>query len=219
MRKLLLVLLALSLMAILVPAQDDAPLFQVNGGWLYNRYGSLNMYKGFDVGFTYWMNNYFGITGDFSGNYANYPDYYGQQLAPDKLDFYNYLFGIKLASWDNENFVPFTHFLLGAGSSITKYPAQGGGIMSHTETAFAYAIGGGVISGYPTHLVSPVHARLRRSDRRQQSATRCESPSGSYSASVNGKRSVFPGSSNRGVPVLQITPPRSYIVLSSIFSC
>jgi opacity protein-like surface antigen len=114
-----------------VVCAQDAPRFQLHGGYAYLRSGGLNFGAGWDIGFSYYFNDYLALEADVSGHYR------------DNFDFYNFLIGPKLAFWENENYVPFTHFLVGAGQA--QYDVfVNGQTLSTSNAEFAYLFGGGV---------------------------------------------------------------------------
>ena len=124
--------LFLLVMLLAVPAfAQDYPKAELFGGYSYLR---VNPGSGADgINTNGWMaavtgniNNWFGITGQFSGHYG---DAFGTSGH-----IYSYLFGPRIASHSNEKWTPYAHFLFGG--------ATGGG-SGVSESAFAMDFGGG----------------------------------------------------------------------------
>lgn len=149
MRKLLFAGILILAMSGLALAQDF-PKYELFGGYSYLRSdmgnttswmgsywnsdgaaGSTNGH-GFEIAFTYNLNKWFGIKGDFSTHFStmnldskdsyaySYPDdyYYGytrtyEQMGSAEMRQYTYLFGPEFSLRKYEKFRPFAHFLVG----------------------------------------------------------------------------------------------------------
>ncbi|MBN2431322.1 MAG: outer membrane beta-barrel protein [Acidobacteria bacterium] len=118
---------------------QDAPRFQFHGGYAYMRSEGVNFGAGWDIGLSYYFNNYLAVEADISGHYR------------DNFEFYNFFIGPKLAFWENEDYVPFTHFLVGAGQAQFDL-LVGGQTLSTSSAEFAFLIGGGVDIRLTDHI-------------------------------------------------------------------
>ncbi len=130
MRKLI-GLLALFLLAALPALAQDNSKLDVFGGYSYMRVNpgggvsGLNT-NGWEAQATGNLNHWLGVTADFDGHY-------GDAFGIGGHD-YNFLFGPTL-SYRTEKLTPFGHVLFGASHA---------GAAGFSDTAFAWAIGGGV---------------------------------------------------------------------------
>jgi hypothetical protein len=115
-----------------VPAiAQDAPKAVFFGGYSYLRINpgsgldGINA-NGWNASLTGNFNDWFGVTGQFTGHYA----------SPSGVDtnVHSYMFGPRIASHTNEKWTPFAHFLFGGAR------AGGAGL---SENAFAMDFGGG----------------------------------------------------------------------------
>lgn len=141
MRKLMLVPAMLLLFAGLSVAQESVPAFDVFGGYSYfNPDGSGLNGHGWEGAGTLNLNDWFGVTADFSGHYASEEI----SIINSSVDTttYTYLFGPTL-SHRTPKFTPFAHFLFG-GARVKASTTIFGASVSTTDTAFAGAFGGGV---------------------------------------------------------------------------
>jgi len=132
MHKLLfLTVCTLVLMSPAVRADDDSKVW-IHGGYAYLNEQQLGLdMHGWSGGVTYWVNDFIGVGGDFSGSYGS------------DVQYYNILFGVTLASRRNEKYIPFTHFLLGVGQAQQDW-LLGGQELGTSTAEFAFALGGGV---------------------------------------------------------------------------
>ena|SRR5712691_5085966 len=135
MKKLIFLLVALSVFAIPSPAQSvDASLsysyFRLGGS------GGINQ-NGVSGSVAYNPNRWLGIVGDFGG-------YHASPLGVS-VNTYTYLFGPRLTLRNPSKINPFAQALFG-GSRITV--GSGGG----SNNQFAYSFGGGVDIGMLPHL-------------------------------------------------------------------
>lgn len=123
MQKFVVLIVFLGLLSLPLMAQE--PKVEVFGGYQYlhlgGDFGSVNA-NGWDASLTGYLNNYFGVTGDFSGSYSN-----GSHV-------YSYSGGPVLAYREGK-VNPFVHVLVGGATF-------GGG--STSVNAFSMAFGGGV---------------------------------------------------------------------------
>lgn len=124
------IILLLWLASLSVVAQDF-PKAEVFGGYQYSRQNSTNL-NGWNGSLTGNYNQWFGLTGDFSGAYH----------SEGGVDFrsYTYTFGPTLASRSNEKFTPFGHALFGG----FHQSADANGSSLGTANGFAMIFGGGV---------------------------------------------------------------------------
>jgi hypothetical protein len=99
--------------------------------------------NGWTVAGTYNVTNYFGVTAEFSGQYAG--DFLGvNRFTPDpgyRTHVHNFLFGPTLTYRKSTKITPFAHILVGDshGTIQAEFPFP-----SATRDAFALAAGGGV---------------------------------------------------------------------------
>jgi len=130
MRKSAALFLLVLLLAVPAMAQNT-PKAELFGGYSYLR---VNPGSGLDgINAHGWIasltgnaNDWFGVTGQFTGHYG---DIFGASG-----NMYTYMFGPRIASHSNEKWTPYVHFLFGGAR------ASGGGL---SETAFAMDFGGG----------------------------------------------------------------------------
>jgi len=138
MRKVLLAVMVILLVPLAVPAQD-APKAEVSGGFSYLRsveLSSFNLY-GWNAGFAGNMNRWFGVVGDFGGNYASPgTGIFGSQGVSVKA--HTFMFGPRFSYRGDGKLTMFTHALFGAARG-----SAGGFGVSAGDTAFAMALGGG----------------------------------------------------------------------------
>ena len=107
----------------LIAVAQEYPKAEIFGGYSYLRGEDLNAnFSGFNVSATGNFNNWFGVTGDFSGHY--------------KYDFkiHSFLFGPKFSFRGNDRVTPYLHTLIGA-VTLGEY---------RSNTVFGWASGGGV---------------------------------------------------------------------------
>jgi len=136
MRKSLAVVAVIALFAIPMLAQDH-PKADIFGGYQYTRINpgggaSGENFNGWNAAVTGWVNNYLGVTGDFSGAYKS--------IGGTAIRQYTFMFGPTIASHANEKFTPFAHVLLGGAHCTT----DAGACFATSNTAFALAFGGGL---------------------------------------------------------------------------
>ena len=121
----LLLLFSLSAMA------ADNPKAEFFGGYQYSHLEGGTSANGWNFALSGNLNNWFGVTADFSGVYAS--------VLGVGVHNYTYTFGPTLSLRENKSYTPFVHALFG-GDSAT---ASSGGV-SVTGSGFATLIGGGV---------------------------------------------------------------------------
>jgi len=127
MKKFVVLIVFLGLLSLPLMAQE--PKVEVFGGYQYlylgGDLGGLNT-NGWDASLTGYLNNYFGVTGDFSGSYKS--------VAGVSAHVYSYSGGPVLAYREGK-VNPFVHVLVGgatfggAGTSVNAFSmAFGGGV-------------------------------------------------------------------------------------------
>ena len=125
MKKLLVAVALLSLFSFPVFAQDDAPAFEVFGGYSFiNDYNAGETGHGFAAALEGNATNTFGIVGEFG-----FYDFDGGSV-------YSYMFGPRFG-YRAEKFRPFAHILFGG---VTLSPDE----ESANENYFSMAFGGGI---------------------------------------------------------------------------
>jgi opacity protein-like surface antigen len=134
MKKLILAFAAIILLTVGAFGQTDSSKFDFFAGYSYLHVGDAgdeaNIPMGFELQGTGYFNKNFGITGDFSGHYKS--------IAGVDANIHNFLFGPTFRA-DLGRAKPFGHFLAGGERAGVGFA---GGTAS--DTAFAYALGGGV---------------------------------------------------------------------------
>jgi hypothetical protein len=118
----------------------DYPKAEVFGGYQYTRLeGGVNA-NGWNVAVTGNLNNWFGVTGDFSGAYA----------SVDSVDLknYTYTFGPVVSLRANRAFTPFAHALVGGLHTTASVSGLGEG----STSGLAVLAGGGVDVNVNPHL-------------------------------------------------------------------
>lgn len=142
MRRVFLLAMFVALCAALVSAQDY-PKGEVFGGYQYMHsdiFGTGFNFNGWNASATANVNNWFGVTGDFSGNYKN--------ESGGSLKVHTYMFGPTLTARHNERLQPFVHVLFGG----VHASASAGGFGSASTNGFAMAAGGGVDGVVNNHI-------------------------------------------------------------------
>jgi opacity protein-like surface antigen len=125
----ILILLSISVFALPVRAQDEAPKAELYGGYDYARVNALGTSFNFNGGsgqFAYNANNWLGIVGDLGGYYTS--NGFGSGL-------FSYLFGPRIDFRAHGKVTPFAQILFGGTRTIDISPSQ---------NAFAMTVGGGV---------------------------------------------------------------------------
>jgi len=132
MKTFLSVIVVLGLLSLPLVAQD-LPKAEVFGGYQYLHLGGdftgLNT-NGWDASVTGYFNNYFGITGDFSGAYKT--------ISGVSAHVYTYSGGPVLAYREGK-VNPFVHVLLGGATFGAGYAGASG-----SKSGFTTMFGGGV---------------------------------------------------------------------------
>jgi opacity protein-like surface antigen len=150
MKRISLLALLLALCTVPVFAQNY-PKAEVFGGYQYLRAESADVvtagsanFNGWDASATVNMNKWFGVEGDFSGNYktqgVNVPLVGNLNFS---LRDYTYMFGPVVKARQNERFEPFVHALFG-GNHLTARGSLGPVNASVSANGYAMAVGGGV---------------------------------------------------------------------------
>src|SRR5882724_5091641 len=139
--------LAVLIFATVLPLQllaEDAPRAEVFGGFQYYRANTgtdvtdldhFNL-NGWNASLSGYFNRYLGVTADFSGAYGS-PEFLG---VPIHTKFHTFMFGPVLRLPNPTHLTPFVHALGGAAVSS----ADASGIIGGSDTAAAWAVGGGV---------------------------------------------------------------------------
>jgi opacity protein-like surface antigen len=141
MRKFLMVSAMVLVFAGLSAAQDTVPSFDLFGGYSYfnNDGGDVNGH-GWEGAGTFHLNDWLGVTADFSGHYG------GEEISliSSSVDnnTHTFLFG-PTVSYRGPKVTPFAHFLLGGARTSSEITIFGVST-SASDTAFAMAFGGGV---------------------------------------------------------------------------
>ena len=137
MQKLVVLIVFLGLLALPLMAQKA----EVFGGYQYLRLGSDNSdngigdaisFNGWDASVTGYFNKYFGVTGDFSGNYAT--------VHGANVHIYSYTGG-PVVGFRKGPVNPFVHVLLG-GAHVGA--SNCGGCVDCSKNGFTTLFGGGV---------------------------------------------------------------------------
>lgn len=118
-------LLLLGLFAALPMAAQDTPKAEVFAGYSYIRSDGAN-FRGWNASVAGNVNDWFGLVGDFSGNY----------LPQANAHIYTYTFGPRFSYRKHARVTPFFHTLVGGA----RIGVSGAG----SESGFAANIGGGV---------------------------------------------------------------------------
>jgi hypothetical protein len=126
--------LLLGMFSLAASAQEmgtSTPKAEIFGGYQYTRFdGGMNA-NGWDTAVTGNLNNWFGVTGDFSGAYKS--------QSGASFSNYTYTFGPVVSLRRNPAFTPFAHFLLGGFRDSVSL-----GSASASDSGLAMMFGGGV---------------------------------------------------------------------------
>jgi opacity protein-like surface antigen len=139
-RKLIAVGCFLALFSLVAIAQEGSyPKSEVFAGYQYTRMEGTNA-NGYNFAFNGNFNEWFGITGDFSGAYR----------SEGGISFHNYTytFGPVISLRTNKAFTPFAHALIGGDHAS----ASATGFGSATGNGFAMMAGGGVDFNINPHM-------------------------------------------------------------------
>jgi Outer membrane protein beta-barrel domain len=138
-----LVLLVVFLGLLLLPAMAaDTPKAEVFGGYQYTRVnveGTGFNFNGWNASLTGNVNNWFGVTGDFSGAYKT--------ESGVSVKVYTYTFGPTVSLNHEGKVNPFVHALFGGAHLSASLEGTGGG-----TNGFAMEMGGGVDAKLSPHL-------------------------------------------------------------------
>lgn len=118
-------LFLLILLATLSAAAQDTPKAEVYAGYSYIRSGGEN-FRGWNASVAGNLNDWFGLVGDFSGNY----------LPQANAHIYTYTFGPQLTYRKHSRVTPFFHALVGGA----RIGVSGAG----SDSGFAANVGGGI---------------------------------------------------------------------------
>lgn len=132
-RKLIVVACMLGLFSLSAMAAEhpDYPKAELFGGYQYSHLEGGTGANGWNFALNGNLNNWFGVTADFSGAYAS--------VSGVSIHNYTYTFGPTLALRQNKSYTPFVHALLGGDSMSASF----GGV-SGTGSGFATLLGGGL---------------------------------------------------------------------------
>ena len=140
MQKFIVLIVFLGLLTLPLMAQDRVEVF---GGYQYLRLGSDNSnngtgnaisFNGWDTSVTGYFNKYFGVTGDFSGNYAT--------VNGANVHIYSYTGG-PVVGFREGRVNPFVHVLFG-GAHVSVSESAQGATVSVSKNGFTTLFGGGV---------------------------------------------------------------------------
>ncbi len=147
-------------------AAQETPKLEVFGGYSYLRQNVAGMsfnLNGWNTSIAGNVTPWLGLVADFSGHYAS-------PFGVRKSGFAA-LFGPRVSYRKQARATPFAHALFGAvhGISgviaITPVPGGPGGIIAFSETAFGFALGGGVDVKVGQHLaVRAIQAEYLRTN-------------------------------------------------------
>jgi hypothetical protein len=139
MQKFVVLIVFLGLLALPLMAQKA----EVFGGYQYLRLGSDNSnngtgnaisFNGWDTSVTGYFNKFFGVTGDFSGNYAT--------VNGANVHIYSYTGG-PVVGFREGRVNPFVHVLFG-GAHVSVSESAQGATVSVSKNGFTTLFGGGV---------------------------------------------------------------------------
>jgi opacity protein-like surface antigen len=147
--KRLLALLALLAACGIPTLAQGRPLFEVNGGYTYQRWAvptvaqppsALN-FNGFNAGATFNATTWLSAAADITGTYNNQ----GVNGANANSHIYSYLFGPRIYPIGHRRLTPYVHGLFGVATYDLSIPAVGGvPAFGESENDFSFAVGGGV---------------------------------------------------------------------------
>ena len=151
MKKAVVALALAILIAIPVCAQDNYKA-EVFGGYQYTRINpgsgiSGENFNGWNASLTGNVNEWFGLTADFSGGYKD--------INGVSAKVHNFLFGPTISSNKSEHFKPFAHALFRVSHASASFAGAGG-----SDNSFGMALGGGVDAG----ITRNVAVRLIQAD-------------------------------------------------------
>ncbi len=142
MKSLFLLAGSLCLLAVPALAQDDYPRVEIFGGYSYLRTDKIfetSIPKGWNASIAGNFHRNIGLEADFSGHYGN-------ELGFNHSN-HLFLFGPKVAV-RRDKFTPWAHALFGASriraSGLTSSPLFPPFELRASDTAFAWAVGGGL---------------------------------------------------------------------------
>lgn len=143
-KKALFVISSVLLLSSLAPAQAPAPIMdepeyaEVSAAFSHASGPDIGMW-GWHIGGALRPNHWLGLVADFSGHYGS------DELLLLDIDnnLHNFLFGPRLyfRLEEQERLRPFGHILFGASRLHTESESAG---VDFTETAFSWALGGGI---------------------------------------------------------------------------
>ncbi|HYL69094.1 MAG TPA: outer membrane beta-barrel protein [Candidatus Limnocylindria bacterium] len=148
-------LLAVSSIPTLAQHRDgETPVFEVNGGYTYQRWSvppvaqgptgptSLN-FNGFNVGASYNITRWLAAAADITGTYNNQ----GAGGFNAKTHIYSYLFGPRIYPLGHHKLTPYVHALFGVATYNINIPADLVNMLppfQESNNDFSFAVGGGV---------------------------------------------------------------------------
>jgi hypothetical protein len=155
MSKRLIIALVIGLCALPVMAQENMPKAEIFGGYQYTRMGvsgsgfNLNGWNGSVTGN---LNNWLGVTADFSGAYKSVSASAGGISASADFKSYTYTFGPVVSANRGGAFTPFAHALFGGVRASVSGSGTGLGTLSASDSGFAMMLGGGADARLTKHI-------------------------------------------------------------------
>lgn len=139
-------LIALLALFPLVTLAEDTPRAEIFGGYQFTHFGSSGAsenFNGWNASVTGNLNNYLGVTGDFSGSYKT--------VSGVSVKAYTYTFGPTISLNREGTVNPFVHALFG-GAHFSGSISSGGFSGSASTNGFTMAMGGGVDAKVAPHF-------------------------------------------------------------------
>jgi len=132
---------------------------ELSGGYTYlssdgGAGGRLNM-NGWNTGGTIFMNDVFGLEGNFGNAWRSENVSIPGASAEAKIKNYTYLFGPRFSFAKGSRVNPYIHALLGFDRLSADTSTTIAGVttkISASDTGFATALGGGVVFGMSKHM-------------------------------------------------------------------
>lgn len=150
MRKFLFLILIIASCASFASAQEDSR-FEIFGGYSLQRPvivddGDSANLNGFNIATTGYINERFGITGDFSAHFNSESIDFPPVRGENSLRTFNYLIGPQVRFTNSSRVTPFVRALVGAQTNRVRFESATTAAPSFTEssTDAALALGGGL---------------------------------------------------------------------------
>lgn len=135
MKKIVIVLCLVMAASLSAAAQEETPKVEVFGGYSYA--GSNT--HGWDASIAGNVNKWFGLVGDFSGQYTNTKEVDFRE----KIRTHSFLFGPQLSVRKNKRVTPFVRALFGVAYIDTNATEEGQTFLFN-DKSFSMALGGGL---------------------------------------------------------------------------